>query len=243
MASLVLNDALVLINGADMSGQSNKVMAAATVDALDSTTFASSGWREQTGGLADHTFEVEGFWAAGDSTKPDDRLWTDLGNVAAWTAAAGQTAGSVAYFGTVVSGSHGIGGDVGALAPFAARGKGTGRLIRGELLHAANVARSTTGTTTGVQLGALSTTQAMYAALHVCSVAGTTPELDVILQSSATQGGAYTDRITFTTADAQTSELLSVAGSVTHTWWRVSYTITGTTPSFLFAVAAGTGTL
>ena len=32
-----------------------------------------------------------------------------------------------------------------------------------------------------------------------------------------------------------------VSGAITDQWWRVSYTISGTNPSFLFAVAAGVG--
>lgn len=243
MAVQVLTDALVLVNGADLSGYSNKVSVDAMVDELDATTFASGGWSEKVGGLAASEFMVEGFWDAGSSVKPDDRLWTDLGTVAAWTATPAAAVGTVAYFGNVLSGSHVVGGDVGTLAPFAARGMGSGRVIQGQLLHSPGTARTATGTTTGVQLGALSSSQAMYAALHVCSVAGTTPSIDVTLQSASSQGGSYTDRITFTTADDVTSELLSYAGAQTNTWWRVSYTISGTGPSFLFAVAAGIGTL
>lgn len=243
MAVQVLTDALVLVNGADLSGYSNKVSVDAAVEELTATTFASGGWHEKVGGLASSEFMVEGFWDAGTSVKPDDRLWADLGTVAAWTATPAAAVGTVAYFGNVLSGAFAAGGEVGTLAPFAARGMGSGRVTRGELMHSPGTARTTTGTTTGVQLGALSSTQAMYAALHVCSVSGTTPEIDVTLQSSATQGGSYTDRIAFTTADDVTSELLSYAGAQTNTWWRVSYTIDGTLPSFLFAVAAGIGTL
>lgn len=243
MAVQVLTDALVLVNGADLSGNSNKVSVDASVEELDSTTFASGGWHEKVGGLASSEFMVEGFWDVGTTVKPDNRLWTDLGTVAAWTATPAAAVGTVAYFGNVLSGSYGVGGEVGTLAPFAARGMGSGRITRGELLHSPGAARTTTGTTTGVQLGALSSAQAMRAALHVCSVAGTTPTLDVTLQSSATQGGSYTDRITFSTASDVTSEIGSYAGAQTNTWWRVSYTIAGTGPSFLFAVAAGIGTL
>lgn len=243
MAVQVLTDALVLINGADLSGYSNKVSVDAAVEELDSTTFASGGWREKVGGLASHEFMVEGFWDVGDAAKPDNRLWTDLGTVAAWTATPAAAVGTVAYLGNVLSGSHVVGGDVGTLAPFAARGNGSGRVIRGELLHSPGTARTTTGTTTGVQLGALTSAQAMYAALHVCSVSGTTPTLVVTLQSASTQGGSYTDRITFSSANTVSSQLSSYAGAQVHTWWRVSYTIAGTSPSFLFAVAAGIGTV
>jgi len=244
MAVQVLTDALVLVNGADLSGNSNKVSVDATVDELTATTFASGGWHERVGGLASSEFMVEGFWDVGTTAKPDNRLWTDLGTVAAWTATPAAAVGTVAYFGNVLSGAYNVGGEVGTLAPFAARGMGSGRVTRGELMHSPGTARTTTGTTTGVQLGALSASQAMRGALHVCSVAGTGPSLVVALQSSSTQGGSYTSRITFTSANAVTSELLSYSGAQTDTWWRVSYTIAGTGgPSFLFAVAAGIGTL
>jgi hypothetical protein len=243
MAATVLTDMLVTVNGADLSGQSNKMEVSASVDELESTTFASSGYKEFVGGLASHEFTIEGLWAAGDDAQPDDRLWTDLGVTAAWTAAVAQATGSVAYFGNVLSGSHKIGGDIGTVAPFSAKGMGSGRAVRGELLHPASTARTSTGTSTGVELGALSATESMFCAVQVCSVAGTTPTLVVKLQSSATQGGSYTDRITFTSANSVSSQLSSVAGAVTDTWWRVSWTIGGTGgPSFLFAVAAGIST-
>lgn len=239
MGVQVLTDALVLVNGADLSGNSNKVEVTGAIEELDATTFGSAGWKEYAAGLGSHEWSVEGFWSAGDVAQPDDRLWLDLGVEAAWTAAASQVAGSVAYLGKVVSGQHKVGGDVGSLAPFAATGQGSGRLVRGTLVHAASVARTATGNGTAYQLGALSSTQRMWCALHVCSVAGTTPAVVVKLQSAATAGGSYTDRITFSSANSVSSQLASAAGAVADTWWRAQYTITGTGPSFLLGVAAG----
>ena len=240
MATLVLTDMNVLVNGADLSGYSNKMEVSGSVDDLDKTTFASGGWKEVAGGLESHEWDIEGFWEAGTVARPDDRLWADLGVTAAWTASSSQVTGSPAYLGNVLSGWFKVGGEVGTLAPFMASGRGSGRLVRGELMHPASTARTTSSNTTGVQLGALSATQSMFCALHVCSVSGTSPTLIVKLQSSPTQGGAYADRITFTSANAVSSQLSSVLGAVTDTWWRVQWTIGGTGgPSFLFAVAAG----
>ncbi len=239
MAAQVLTDMLVLVNGADLSGYSNKMELSGSVEDLDATTFASGGWTEKAPGLKTHEWNIEGFWAAGSAALPDDRFWTDLGTTAAWTAASSQVTGSPAYLGNVYSGGFKVGGDIGTLAPFSAHGMGNSRIIQGQLLHPASTARTTSSTSTGVQLGALSATQAMYAAVHVCSVSGTLPTLIVKLQSSSTQGGSYTDRITFTSANTVSSQLSSVAGAVTDTWWRVNWTIAGTLPSFLFAVAAG----
>lgn len=239
MGAQVLTDALVLVNGADFSGQSNKVDVSGEVEALDATTFVSAGWKEVAAGLGSHEWSVEGFWAAGDYVKPDDRLWADLGVRAAWSASAAAAEGSVAYLGSVMSGSFKVGGDVGSLAPFTAAGKGSGPVSRGMLLCSPGTARTATGQTTGRQMGAVGAAQTLFGALHVCSVAGSTPSVAVKIQSSATQGGSYTDRLTFFPADAQGSQLLSSPGAVTDTWWRAQFTISGDSPSFLLAVAAG----
>lgn len=239
MAAIVLTDALVLANGANLSGQTNKLELSAEVPPEDVTTYASGGWREVIGGVGTHEWSLGGWWAAGDAAKPDDRLWSDLGTVAAWTAAVPSAEGSVAYLGRLLSGSHSVGGEVGAVAPYTARGVGSGRIVRGTLVHPAGTARTSTGSGTAFQLGALSASQLMSCALHVCSVAGTTPSLTVRLRSSTSAGGTYNDRITFNAANTVSSQLGIVAGAVADTWWRAEWTISGTTPSFLFAVAAG----
>ena len=239
MGAFVLTDALVLVNGANLSGQTNKVEVSAEVEELDATTFGDGGWKAVAPGLASHAWSVSGFWAAGDVAKPDDRLWTDLAATVAWTAASPSAEGSVAYLGNVMSGRFGIGGDVGSLAPFEAAGSGSGRVTRGTLLVGPGTARSSSSNTTGVQLGALSSTQKMWCALHVCSVSGSSPTVVAKLQSASTQGGSYTDRVTFSSANSVSSQLSSVSGAVTDTWWRVAWTLGGSSPSFLLAVAAG----
>lgn len=239
MGAFVLTDALVLVDGANLSGQSNKFEMTASVADEDVTNFTSAGWKEVTGGLGSHEWSLAGFWAAGSVAAPDNALWSELGVAAAWTTAVPSAEGSVAYLGRVLSGQHKLGGDVGAVAPYEAKGTGSGVITRGTLLVGPGTARSSSGNTTGVQLGALSAAAQMRCAAHVCSVSGTSPTVVAKLQSSSTQGGSYTDRITFASANAVSSQLLAVAGAVTDTWWRVSWTLGGTSPSFLLAVAAG----
>lgn len=237
----VLTNTLLLVDGANLSGQTNKASIAAEFDELDATTFGSNGWKEVAAGLGSSTWAAEGLWAAGDLGKPDDRLWADLGGTAAWTIAASPTDGDVAYLGSVMSAQFKVGGQVGELAPFTADGKGSGRAVRGQTLHPVGTARTTSGTGAAQQLGAVPAGKVMLAALHVCSVAGTTPSLTVKLRSSATSGGSYTDRATFTAANAIGSQVALAAAAVTDTWWRVEWAISGSTPSFLFTVAAGVG--
>ncbi|HEU0139609.1 MAG TPA: hypothetical protein VFQ79_07860 [Bryobacteraceae bacterium] len=47
------------------------------------------------------------------------------------------------------------------------------------------------------------------------------------------------DRITFAAANAVGSQWGSAIGPITDTWFQVSWTITGTTPSFTFICAVG----
>jgi hypothetical protein len=48
-----------------------------------------------------------------------------------------------------------------------------------------------------------------------------------------------TTQITFPQKTFVTSEWLSAAGAITDDYWRVGYTIGGSTPSFNFAVVVG----
>jgi hypothetical protein len=108
-------------------------------------------------------------------------------------------------------------------------------------MHPNGTARTTTGTGTGIQLGAVTAAQRMYCNLHVLSISGTgTPTITVKLQSSVDNTFASpTDRIVFTAATALGGQASSALGAITDQWWRAQWTISGTNPSFLFAVSAG----
>lgn len=132
----------------------------------------------------------------------------------------------------------------GELAMAEVSGVGDGVAVRGFCLHPPATARTSSANGTATQVGAVSATQRMFASLHVTTVSGTdTPTLTVKVQSAATEGGSYTDRITFSNATAVGGQWSNVAGAVTDTWWRVTWTISGTNPSFEFAVVAGVGAL
>jgi hypothetical protein len=77
--------------------------------------------------------------------------------------------------------------------------------------------------------------------VHVLSVAGTAPSITVSVESDDASGFASaTTRLTFDAATAVGGQILRTDGSaITDTWWRVAWTIAGTTPSFLFASVLG----
>ena len=238
----VLTDCRIYLETADLTGFSNKVDLSSSVVDLDKTTFGSGGWNERAGGLFDTQVGVDGFFQALDLTMPDDTFWANLGvsGTALTIVPTSGTVGSLAYLGKVLETDYKPGAQVGQLLAWSATLKGNTALARGQILHPQGTARTTTGTGTAVQLGAVLATQRMYCNLHVMSVSGTTPSITVALQSNVDNTfGSPTTRLTFAADTALDGQALSVLGAVTDTWWRATWTITGTTPSFLFAVSAG----
>ena len=64
--------------------------------------------------------------------------------------------------------------------------------------------------------------------------------LNMSVQSDDNSGfTTATTRLTFTAATTRSGEYKSAAGPITDTYWRLSYSVSGTTPSVAFAVAIG----
>ncbi|WP_329187045.1 hypothetical protein [Actinacidiphila glaucinigra] len=238
----VLTDVRLFAGGADLSGASNKAELSAEFEEKDSTNYRSGGYKEVVAGLASSSISGEGFWEAGDPSLVDDASWAMLGNRTAWTICPGDAVvGALAYTTHALHSSYQFLGEVGDIAPWTAKVSGSWPVARGQVAHPPGTARTTTGTGTGVQLAAVPAGQRMYAALHVLSVSGTTPSITVRVESAPTNAfSSPTTRLTFTAANARGGEILRTApGAITDTWWRVAWTISGTTPSFLFAAAVG----
>jgi hypothetical protein len=96
------------------------------------------------------------------------------------------------------------------------------------------------GTGFKVNIVSLSPAGKVYGLLHVFSATPGPDTLDVVVQSdSANTFLSPTDVITFAQKTAAGHEWKEAAGPITDTWWRISYTIGGGSPSFTFAVAIG----
>lgn len=211
---------------------------------LDTTALCDT-WTKRIAGLKSYTWTSELMQDfAVDSI--DEETWAALAvaDTPCSVLPAGSTSGSKAYLmPTLPLNYTPLSATVGELGMASLGGSGTGPVARGRVMHPNGTARTSSSTGTAYQLGAITATQRMYGALHVTFASGTTPTLVVKLQSSATEGGSYTDRITFTSAGGLTSQWSSVAGAVTDTWWRASWTIGGTgTPTFQFGLTAGKAT-
>lgn len=245
MAKSVLLNVRCFAVGLDLTSNSNKIEVAAEVEVKPVTNYGSDGWGEVVGGLASAEISGEGQWEAGDETKVDDASWDQLGGVGPWSVSANNAAavGGLAYLTRAMRADYKLGAEVGEVAPWTSTAKGSWPLVRGQFAHPPGTARTTTGTGTGLELGAVAAGRRLYAALHVLSVSGTTPSLTARVESSADDTfAAPTTRLTFDAAAGAGGQILRTDGTaITDTWWRLAWDITGTTPSILFAAALGIG--
>lgn len=245
MSKTVLTNVRCFAAGVDLTSHSNKIELSSEVEAKDATNYGSQGWNEVVGGIASAEISGEGQWEAGDATLVDDGAWAGLGGIGPWSISANSAAavGDLAYFTQALRADYKLLGEVGEVAPWTSMAKSAWPLVRGQFAHPPGTARTATGTGTGLNLGAVAANKRLYASLHVLSVAGTTPSITARVESDDNSGfTSATTRLTFAAANAVGGQILRTDGTaITDTWWRVAWTISGTTPSFLFAAALGIG--
>ncbi|WIM97839.1 hypothetical protein ACTOB_001393 [Actinoplanes oblitus] len=249
MGKFVLLNARLFQAGADLTTVNNKVELSAEVEEKEATAFAPSGdvYKEVLGGLRSASLQASGQWEADDVVlgKIDDTAWAGLGAITPMTVCPATAAvGSLAWFSGFLRTNYQLGDAVGSVAPWSSNGSGTWPLVRGAVAHDPGTARTATGNGTVIQIAAASpgvpAGKQLYAAVHVLSVAGTTPSLTVAIQTDDTAGFASpTTAITFNAATAKGGQILRAAGPITDNYVRASWTISGTSPSFLFLVSVG----
>ncbi|MER5882717.1 hypothetical protein ABT160_02695 [Streptomyces sp. NPDC001941] len=242
MAKTILTDVRLFAVGADLTGNSNKVELSGEFEEKDTTNYGSAGWKEVLAGLGSAEINGEGQWEAGDATKVDDASWAQLGGLGPWTVCpTAATVGALAYLTRALRCSYTFLGEVGEVAPWQAKATSHWPLVRGQIAHPPGTARTATGTGTALQLGAVAAGQRMYAGLHVLSAAGTTPSITCRVESDDNAGfSSPTTRLTFAAATAPSGEPLRTDGTaITDNYWRAAWTISGTSPSFMFALSLG----
>ncbi|OPC81811.1 hypothetical protein B4N89_13475 [Embleya scabrispora] len=243
MTKMILLGVRAFAAGVDLTGASTKVEISAEVEDKDATTYGSGGWKEVLGGLSSAEIAAEGYWEAGDPSMVDDASWAQFGGIGPWTIGpAGAAVGDLAYFTQALRADYGLGDQVGEIAPWKGTAKSSWPLVRGSIAHPPGTARTVTGVGTAMQLGAVPAGKRLYAALHVLSVAGTAgPSITARVESDDAIGfPSPTTRATFTAATAPGGQTLRTDGTaITDTYYRLAWTITGTTPSFMLAAALG----
>lgn len=253
MSKAILANVRLFAGGTDLTGVANQVEIAGSLDAKNATTFGSVDaagrlWMDNLGGLLNAELSASGFWEAGSASFVDDDMWANFGGVGPWSTSGpggDVSEGAPAYLLNALRTSYSALGQVGEIAPFSGAATSTGSFAKGATLLTPSTARTVTGTGAVVNLGAVPAGKAMRAALHVVSIAGTTPTFAAILQSAAAVGFASpTTRATFQVvngaAGTRSAEYVSSAvGPITDAFWRISFTITGTTPSYIAWATAG----
>lgn len=241
MAKAIL-DARIYLAECDLSGTANAAALNLKTDVVECTAF-SDAYKDKLAGMTDVICDVSGFFSAEATTgNPDTKMFTQLGlSNALLTMATGAGAfGETAYFfRPVLTQYTPLEGKVGDVAAFKLHGEGTGELIKGSILIP-KTALVLTGAGAGLELGALSAAETIYCGLHIFEVSGTLPTLDLLLESDVDDNwSSATTQITFAEKSAVGFDWQTKAGAVADTYWRLSYTIGGTLPSFTIAVVAG----
>lgn len=243
MGKFVMSNCRLFMAGADLTTVNNKLELAAEVEEKESTAFVPTGdvYKEVLAGIRSSSLQASGQWEADDLAlgKIDDTAWAGLGAITPATICPATAAvGSVAYLSGFLRTSYQLGGSIGDVAPWSVNASGNWPLSRGVVAHDPGTARTTTGNGTSIQLGATAAGKSLYASLHVLSVAGTTPSLTVTIQTdNATGFPSSATAITFSAANAKGGQILRAAGPLTDDWVRASWSISGSSPSFLFLVA------
>ncbi len=246
--AMILKNVKLFAGGVNLTSFNNKIEVTAEVDEKDVTTFGSYDattdkvWTEVIGGLAKAKISGSGPNSYAEDAV-DETMFAALGGIGALSACpAGAGYGALAYLTNALQGNYKQLGQVGEVAPWDASWSSSGPMCRGVSLHPESTARTSSGDGTAVEHVAVPAGHRLYANLHVFSVAGTdTPTLDVIVESDvdALFNGSETTRITFDSATAVGGQSKSVAGAITDTFFRCSFAVSGTDPSFLFNVTLG----
>jgi hypothetical protein len=232
MPAFILKDGKFILNGYDLSGFVRSMDLSLSTAEIDVTTIDQDSIKK-IGGLEDLSISAEGFFEAGVD-KPDELFGSNLGSNVNFAVAADNGKGNFAYFGGGLETNYSIFGAVGEAAPFQFTGSGTEtKHVKGTIEDPGTTAITANGNTTGFELGAVTSSQKLYAAIFVFTPSGTSPTLDVKVQSDDNSSfTSATDRITFTQATGRTSEIKTADGAITDTHYRFNYTVGGSTPSF-----------
>lgn len=242
MVEFALLNTKIYLDEYILSGDANSGRIIATPNPVDVTKFGDT-WKRRISGVIDGELAVGGFWNAdGSNEEPDKLLFDNLGLADKIITICPEDLadGNVAFTTKGMEGEYEWGGGHGEAITFSLTGRVHSiPIVRSKVM--ASGAKTTSADGTAYQEGLLGSGQTLYAALHVLAVSGGSPTLDLKIQSDDNSGmTSAIDRITFTQFTAVGSELLTLAGPVANDdWWRATWTITGSTPSFTVAVTMG----
>jgi hypothetical protein len=242
VAAQVFTDTRIYAGGYDWSGDHNQISIDNPAAEVDARVFTNTAGKTLTGQYSPKV-SGQGILQFGTGTVNDAiRTYQGVAGVPLTVSPQSGAVSDDAIFLKALQTKYQVGGKVNDALPFTldASAQNTPAVCGKVFIAAGN--KTSTSTSAIIQLGAVSSTQRVYAALHVLSASGTLPTLDVVVKSAALVGfGSPTTRLTFTqqTALGYDWQQTSVA-AITDAFWRVDYTIGGTgSPTFSFVVVVG----
>lgn len=226
----------IYVHDREMTLETAALAFEAGVEPQDNTRLQGNT-RVSEAGLLTFAYSLEGFWSSvSDTDTVDGDMFAKLGLAShvVTVMPAGAAPGDLAYFLEALQTEYTPfgSGEVGGSHRFALAGVARGRGHRGAVLHRGNM--NTTGSGTAVNLGSANNRN-IFAALHLVTVSGTTPNLVVRIQRDDTSGMVSpTNEITFPGQNARTSNVQGPepGGGASDVWWRADWTVTGTSPAF-----------
>jgi hypothetical protein len=197
-------------------------------------------YKSRLPGVGDVDIAMSGYWNV-ETIDAALKSGQNVTNTLALFGATTPSAGSLGFLLRVMQGEYSIGGSVGEVTPFSVTAMGSAGAPerQGKVLHYGTV--SATGNDgTSVTLGPVGSDQKLYLGLAVTGKAGTSPTLDILHRTSAL--GNFTDAVTRHTYAQFTdrgSAYVEIAGPITDTHHRLSFTLGGSSsPSFPVACVA-----
>jgi hypothetical protein len=233
----------------------NEIELGTDVDAIDITTFGTAPFKAYTQGLMTVVMTANGYHDY-STLLPDSSSERTRGLVGSIQpvslAPIGATDGAIAHLTVgLIQNTARIAAKIGD-APslqLALQPRGI-PLLEGFVTDPGLVDRTATFTGVNAQLGALSASQKIYANIHVLDTTGSggTPSITARIESD--NAGGFGTPATVVTGSALTptvgtgaSQHLSAAGPITDDFFRLQFTISGTTPHLKIFATIGVGKL
>jgi hypothetical protein len=229
MSAQVLVNVQLLLGGFDLSGFSGEFESAAETAMKSANNFAGQGYEIVLPGVTTAAATIKGHsdfaTSAVNQTFASAQRGTQYG-LSILPVGTNSAAGDPALFMRGLLGDmKPYSGNTGDVADFEMTITGDSAEVDGVV--ALPLASRGAATGTAIQLGAVTATRRLWAAVHV--TAGTFTNLVVTIESDTTGFPSPTTVITFATVSASGWQFLSVAGPITDDFFRAKTTIsTGT---------------
>ncbi len=240
MAKHIISDCGIFYAGYDYTGTLNQTEVTLSRDELEQTTFGDAA-RNFLPGMLTATATASGFFDASLSGVANANLSASAEE--ALIIAPNSTEDGPAIVIASQLNSFTWGGEVGELATADLAWGTRSDAAEGKLAFDRTI--TSTVNSSVINLGALSASQKILLAVTTTgTTTGTSPTLDVELFSDNSNGfSSPTSRLTtIQIRSAKATELGKLSGAITDSYWRVTATVGGTSPSYSVAIAIAIAT-